>query len=287
MAAAATAWFMVPARYMSTSAMFLATPAAGGTLPSDPTKPQGLTNPLLQFNDGLRTTAGILILTMNGVDVRSSVGVVKGGPTEMIVDDGRSNPDLMGISTSGPFIYIEVESDTPARVLDTTRRAQQFIRDELTRRQQALRAPKSTYIDVSEAVPASTPEILLTPKVMAAGGALAVTLLLGFGLAYAVVQLRATRRRYPEPIKPTYRPAFRPAIAPAMPLKPVNGSDSKWRTKTGDSLDNDDLVVVVYSSTDESDGSPAEDTQSFKVVSVEDDPVLRVNGGLSDRASNQ
>ncbi|GIH22360.1 hypothetical protein Aph01nite_06700 [Acrocarpospora phusangensis] len=285
-AAAVTAWFLVPARYMSTASMVLATPAAGGTLPSDPSKPQGLTNPLLQFNDGLRTTAGILILAMNGLDVRTQVGVVKGGPTEMIVDDGRSNPDLMGISTSGPFIYLEVESDTPARVLDTTKRAQQYIRDELTKRQQALRAPKSTYIWIVDVVPASTPEILLTSKIMAVGGALGGTLVLGFGLVYVVTQLRATRRRYPEPIKPAYRPAFRPAIAPATPIKPVNGSDSKWRTKAGDSLDNDDLVVVVYSNADDSDGAPAEDTQTFKVVSVEDEPALRVNGGLSDRAAN-
>jgi hypothetical protein len=62
---AALAYFLVPAHYVSTTTMVLTTPTGGGTLSQDPTKPNGLTNPLLNFDEGLKTAATIVIHAMN------------------------------------------------------------------------------------------------------------------------------------------------------------------------------------------------------------------------------
>ncbi len=224
-------YFLIPTVYVSSASMVLTAPAAGGTLPTDPTKRAGLTNPLLQFNDGLRTTAGILILAMNSPDVMADLGIVEDGPTQLIVNDGRTNPDLLGISTNGPFIYIETDSRSKAAAKDVTLRAQQRIRQELTKRQTALKAPKSTFIWIADVVPPSTPEAKLTGKITAAAAALILTLLAGFGTAYLVTELKASRRSAraadAEPAGPPGDEAGDTAAAPA-PAAPgaVPGSGS-------------------------------------------------------------
>lgn len=212
-------YFLLPTVYVSTASMVLTAPATGGTLSQDPTKPGGLTNPLLQFNDGLRTTAGILILAMNAPDVMAGLGIVDGGPTSLVVNDGRTNPELLGISTNGPFIYVEAESTSAAAARDTTIRAQKRIQAELVERQQALRAPRSTFIWMAEVVPPSTPEPKLSAKFTAAGGALVVTLLAGFGLAYAVTQIRAGRAA-----GVSRSASDRSAVPPVPPVAPVRAA---------------------------------------------------------------
>ncbi|MFF0309420.1 hypothetical protein ACFYSC_18505 [Streptosporangium sp. NPDC004379] len=193
--AAALAFNLVPTTYVSTTSMVLTTPATGGTLPADPTRPIGLTNPLLQFSDGLRVTAGILILSMNTPEVAAELGLVQGGTTEITINDGRTNPDLLGISTNGPFVYVEVRSRSAAEAQSVVLKAKQRIRKELLTRQQALRAPRSTFISVVDVVPSSTPEAKITSKLMAAGGVLFAVLTVGFGVAYGVTEARASRRR--------------------------------------------------------------------------------------------
>ncbi|MEU6739456.1 hypothetical protein [Streptosporangium sandarakinum] len=185
----------MPTTYVSTASMVLTTPATGGTLPADPTRPTGLTNPLLQFSDGLRVTAGILILSMNTPEVAAELGLVKGGTTEITINDGRTNPDLLGISTNGPFVYVEVRSRSAAEAQKVVVKAKQRIRKELLTRQQALRAPRSTYISVVDVVPSSTPEAKVTNRLTAAGGVLFAVLAVGFGVAYGVTEARAGRRR--------------------------------------------------------------------------------------------
>ena len=194
---------LVPTVYVSTASLVLTAPPAGGTLSRDPDRPGGLTNPLLQFNDALRTTAGILILAMNDPKVQAELGVVEGGPTELVIDDGRTNPELLGISTTGPFIYVEARSTSAATARQVAIRARARIQQELDRRQRALRAPKSTFIWTADVVPPSTPEASITRKLTAAGAGLLVTLFAGFGLAYAVTRIRgarAARAQHPEAV---------------------------------------------------------------------------------------
>ncbi|WP_336209660.1 hypothetical protein [Nonomuraea sp. LPB2021202275-12-8] len=187
-------FFLVPSRYVSTASMVLTVPASGGTLETEPQQKPGLTNPLLQFNDALRTTAGILILATNTPEVAAEVGVTEGGPTQLTINDGRTNPDLLGISTNGPFVYVEVESTSPQLVRETMRRAQQRVRLELARRQVALSAPISTHIGILDVMPASSPRPLVQDRLVAAAGGGLLAVVAGLTVAYAVPRLRASRR---------------------------------------------------------------------------------------------
>ncbi|GAA4225317.1 hypothetical protein FHR32_003373 [Streptosporangium album] len=254
---AALVFFLMPTYYVSTASMVLTIPATGGTLSSDPTRPIGLTNPLLQFSDGLRVTAGILILSMNTPEVAADLGVVKDGPTQITINDGRTNPDLLGISTNGPFVYVEVQSRSAAAAQDVVLKAKQRIRRELTNRQQALRAPRSTFISVVDVVPSSTPEAKMTGKLTAGGGALFAVLFIGLGIAYGVTQIRAGRRRSVADVHPSVpsvpgasagsgRPDHRDGPVAEQPPKAV--SPSPEADESGEGPFHDDslqLVVVV------------------------------------------
>lgn len=191
---ALAAYFLMPSRYVSTASMVLTVPATGGTLETEPQSRTGLTNPLLQFNDALRTTAGILILATNTRDVYAELGAPENGPTAVVVNDGRTNPDLLGISTNGPFVYVEVESDSPATVREVMRKAQLRVRLELAKRQTALDAPISTHIGIMDVMPPTTPRASIGDRLAAAGFGGVLGVVGGLGLAYAVQRIRSTRR---------------------------------------------------------------------------------------------
>lgn len=194
-AAAALASHLTPLLYQSSAFLVLATPVTGGVLEQDPAKAGGRANPLLLFNDSLRTTATVLIQSMNTRDVERELGLVVNGTTKVTINDGRTNPELLG--SSGPFIYIEGESRTAEAALGVVQRADQRIREELVRRQEALGAPLSTYIAVTYVVAPTAPEPVLTDKLKAAGVVLAATIVFGFIVAYLIDRFvgRGKRRR--------------------------------------------------------------------------------------------
>ncbi|MGR6912911.1 hypothetical protein ACU635_01490 [[Actinomadura] parvosata] len=209
---ALAAYFLLPTRYVSTASMVLTVPATGGTLETQPESKPGLTNPLLQFNDALRTTAGILILATNTPDVYKEIGAPDGGPTHVVINDGRTNADLLGISTNGPFVYVEVESDDPATVREVMRKAQQRVRLELGKRQTALHAPISTHIGIMDVMPPSGPRAQLGDRLQFAafGGMFGVVA--GIGVAYGIQRVRWGRTAAePEP-QPEPGPAPEPEI---------------------------------------------------------------------------
>ncbi len=191
--AAVVVFSLVPPRYVSSASMVLTTPPAGGT--TDPAKKPGRTNPLLQFSDGLRTTAGILILSMNTEAVATELGIVKDGPVEVTINDGRTNPSMLGILMNGPFVYLEVESDSAEVTRAVMARTQFRLRIELVRRQEVLGAPRSTFIGFVEVVPAGYPAMDRSGTWQAAGGAAFAVVLLGLGAVYAVERRRVFRRR--------------------------------------------------------------------------------------------
>ncbi|MEU4533567.1 hypothetical protein AB0G15_01755 [Streptosporangium sp. NPDC023825] len=191
--AAVVVFSLVPPRYVSSASMVLTTPPAGGT--TDPAKKPGRTNPLLQFSDGLRTTAGILILSMNTEAVATELGIVKDGPVEVTINDGRTNPSMLGILMNGPFVYVEVESDSAETTRAVMARTQFRLRTELVRRQEVLGAPRSTFIGFVEVVPAGYPAMDRSGTWQAAGGAAFAVVLLGLGAVYAVERRRVFRRR--------------------------------------------------------------------------------------------
>jgi hypothetical protein len=299
LALAGVAYLLTPARYISTASMVLTSPPAGGTLTNDPEKQTGLTNPLLQFSDGLRTTAHILILSMNTPEVLAELGIKEGGPTEIVVDDGRTNPELLGLSMTGPFIYVEVDSEFATVAKDVTNRAQRRIRQELNKRQEALGAPLSTYVSVVDVVPPSAPEASLGGKFEMAGGALFLGVVGGLGIAYAVQRAKANRRRpvsgpdlpggpasrplpapvrHAEPAKDVKRgleraePLKRPAVIPAARNGDLRSADSHGAS-----------LVVTFPVAGDSGEDTDEDTVVFRAIRPDDDATGPIPAIRDDR----
>ncbi|GAA1726383.1 hypothetical protein [Nonomuraea bangladeshensis] len=197
-ALAVTGYLVLPERYVASASMVLVTPSGGGSI--DRTKPLAQTNPLLQFSDDLRTTASILILAMNSPDVFRSVGAPEDGPVELTIDDGRTNPTLLGVGTTGPFVYVEVEAASRAEVTKVLAAAQERLREELEDRQNELKAHPVTFVQLDDVVRLG-PDADLAPKLQGAVGGALLGLVAGFGAAYAAVRgkLRLPARLAPEP----------------------------------------------------------------------------------------
>ncbi|MEV1248611.1 hypothetical protein ACIBO2_47605 [Nonomuraea sp. NPDC050022] len=215
------AFFVGSPRYETESSLILTAPPSGGTLSMDPTKPVGLTNPLLQYNDGLRTVAGILILALNSKDELRKLGIEENGSTEIVIDDGRSNADLLGVVTQGPFIHIKVVSRTAETAKGILERAERRLHEELTSYQTSLGAPKSTFIAVNN--------VALIPVAYDGGGkiqlaveVLVVALLFGFGAAYLMWIRRVRGRTAPAEPAEGEADVPEPAAEPEA-AKPLNG----------------------------------------------------------------
>jgi hypothetical protein len=198
---AALAYLITPPHYVSSTTMVLTTPTTGGTLSQDPNKPTGLTNPLLNFDDGLKTTSAILIQAMNTPDL---VKELTAGGAKLTINDGSSNASLLGVN--GPFVFIEADSQRAGEAKAIVQRTQQRVRDELVNRQKALNAPPSTYITIVDVVPPSVPEIQRGPQLQFAIAGLVLTILGGLAGAYGAERIFAARRKRPttaEPVRPS------------------------------------------------------------------------------------
>jgi hypothetical protein len=192
--AAAIAFLLVPTHYVSRAFMVLATPAGGGTISMDPNKPTGLTNPLLNFNDGLKTTAGILIQAVTTPTAQAELGMGPHSPTTVLINDGSTSPDLLSSSQTGPFVHIEGDSTTPEAASQIVKKTQDKLREELVNRQKALNAPPITYVTIVDVIAPTTPVSKMTLKLQLTGAALVLVLVLGLGGAYALDRMRESRR---------------------------------------------------------------------------------------------
>jgi hypothetical protein len=186
----ALAYSGTPTVYESSTTMVMTTTQYGGSESRDPTKPTELTNPMLNFNDSLRTTSTILIQAMNTPDVFKQLGATR-GTTQLIINDGRTNPDLLG--SNGPFLYIEGRSISPEDARRVVVNAQKLMEQKLIEWQKGLNAPEKTYVSLVDVV---------SPTAAKASGGRATKLglmafLFGFvlclGLAYFGHQVRARR----------------------------------------------------------------------------------------------
>lgn len=191
-ALAGLAFLITPTRYVSSTTLVLTTPPSGGVYSQDPTRPVGLSNPLLEFGDGLKTTTGILIQVLNTPGTREQLGAPVDGPITVTVDTGRSDPTLLGVD--GPFLFIQADGTSPEEVTAVVLRAQQRARDELASRQAQLGAPPSTFIQVVDVVAASEPRALVGGRWQAAAITLVAGVLFGMGGAYGAQRILAARR---------------------------------------------------------------------------------------------
>ncbi|WP_030924607.1 hypothetical protein [Streptosporangium amethystogenes] len=153
-AAAAGLYSTVPTTYVSSAVLILTTPTTGGSLPTNPDIPNGLTNPMLNFDHGLSISASILIAAMGTPEMAAEIGVRDGGEVTFKVTNGGSNLESLA---TGPFLFIEGEGHSAAAAQDIVRRVIARAKTELDLRQKAVRAPSATYITTYEAVPPTTP----------------------------------------------------------------------------------------------------------------------------------
>jgi hypothetical protein len=185
-----TTYMGTPVTYSSHSTMVLTTTEFGGSESQDPASPTELTNPMLNFNDSLKTTSAILIEAMNTLDTAKTLGVA--GPTKMVINDGRTNPDLLGLN--GPFLYVVGESTSPDEAKRIVVQAQQLMREKLRTWQNALRAPEKTYVSLVDVVPPTTPAPARARATKLGGAAAIAGFLLMIGIAYLGQRRRARRQ---------------------------------------------------------------------------------------------
>lgn len=187
----AMTYLITPMRYASSTTMVLTTTEFGGTESRDPTRPTDLTNPMLNFNDSLKTTSAILIEAMNAKDVDAELGAR--GSTRLVVDDGRTNPNLLGLN--GPFLYIAARSTSPERAEQVVRRAQELMREKLRTWQSSLNAPEKTYVSLADVVPPTPPAPDRARSMRFALVAFIGGFVISIGIAYLRLRLRPRWRR--------------------------------------------------------------------------------------------
>ena len=168
--AAGAVYSSVPTYYVSMSIMVLTTPTTGSSVPTDPRHPYPLTNPLLNFDDGLNFSATILIHGMSTLEVAQELGVGPGGDTTLEVSNGSSNPELL---EHGPFVFVQAKSLSPVRARSVVAAAMQRVRVELMNQQVGLHVPAATYISLNDVVPPTTPVPQHGGKLRAAAAAVA------------------------------------------------------------------------------------------------------------------
>jgi len=190
---ALSGYFVTPLRYVSSTTMVLVTPAFGGTVSQDPTKPTDLTNPMLSFSNTLKTASAVLIQAMNTREAAAELGAPKDGPNKLTIDDGRTNPDL--IDSNGPFVYVACESTSPNAAKDVVLRTQLRMREELVDRQRSMGAPPETFLTIVDVVAPTPPKVSRSDKIKIGGMAFAATIVFGLSLAYAWQRIRAGRSR--------------------------------------------------------------------------------------------
>ncbi|MFC4058788.1 hypothetical protein ACFOWE_10810 [Planomonospora corallina] len=216
LAAALVVFFLVPARYTASTFMVLTTSSTGELFPQDPNQKGALTNPLLEFNDGLRTTSTILISAMTTPQMLTRLGAPPEGSTELTIDDGRSSEVLL--EPGGPFIYIEADATSEAKAETVVRNARERVRAELHKRQVALGAPEATYISAVDVIPPTEAKQSLTNKAQMTGAVFVLAFLALFGVVYARERSRITKALREEATAPA--PETRPSDPETRPSGP-------------------------------------------------------------------
>ncbi|WP_157440730.1 hypothetical protein [Actinokineospora inagensis] len=185
--AAGAVYVAMPLQYESTATIVLTSPSSGPTSTTD--KVNGQTNPLLAFDTSLTISASIVIQSINTPEVVKSLGA--DGPDNTFV--------LTGGGDGGPFISVKADSSTESAARDLCVKVLDKVKQELTKRQQALNAPPSTFIGVDDVVPPTKPEPLRGGKLRAAGVALALGLIASLGAVYGIDTLQQRKRRRENP----------------------------------------------------------------------------------------
>ncbi|WP_146103673.1 hypothetical protein [Nonomuraea solani] len=188
----------IPTQYSSTALMVLTVPTSGSYRPPNPTDPNPLVNPLLNFDGGLNMTASILVQILNGPEVAGQIGVRPDSTTTYKVNNGHPNPELL---ISAPFVVIEGTSRSPQDAKAIVQRVAERAKIELKRRQQLLNAPQETFINLNEMVAPTEPAAERGGKTRTAAAVFALGVMAALGSSFAaesiMTGLRQRRREAP------------------------------------------------------------------------------------------
>jgi hypothetical protein len=178
----------VPKVYTSTAVLMVTGPVNGGAVARNAPK----TNPMLGFTQASRVTATLLVESLNTAGVADELGARPGSGTAVRVLNGAGNTELLD---TGPYLQIVAETTTPLRAHELSTRMVEIADEHLLALQQAVGAPKNTYLTLSPAVSPTMPQADLTGRGRAAISALALGLMASLACAFAVESLAERRRR--------------------------------------------------------------------------------------------
>jgi hypothetical protein len=198
-------YLTIPTTYLSNSVLVLTIPTTGGSLPTNPLIPHGLTNPLLNFDHGLSVSASILIAALGTPETAAELGVSPDGTTTYKVYNGSSN--LESLST-GPLVFIEGEGRTPEAAAEMVRRVIERTRDVLAERQRRLDAPRATFIKLDEMVPPTTPMAQRGRKMRSAAAAAGLGVIASLFVTFAAESFLSARSARRRPVPPAEQPFF-------------------------------------------------------------------------------
>ena len=191
--AAVGIYLTVPVTYTSTAVLVLDQPLAGGSLPALPTDKGTITNPLLNFDQGLNNTAAIVIQALNTPEVAAAMGASPTGDPSYKVTNGSTNQQEQIVA--GPFVFVEGDSRNPQAAQDIAKRCVERVKQELAGRQKALNAPEQTYITLDVAVQPTTPAAQRGNKTRAAAIAVLIGIVAALCAAYSFESYYQARRR--------------------------------------------------------------------------------------------
>jgi hypothetical protein len=216
---AAMAYQSIPPKYETTGSIILLSPAQGASGGASRTG-GGPTNPLLSFDGSLETTAQLL------TQVLLSPAVAK----QLAAQGATGDYEVGDANLGGPFVNVVATGQSPSEAQRTVTLVLTRARLELQERQEALNAPRASYINAGDVVRPTEAKLLVGGKIRGAGAALALGLAASLGSAFMIesivehrrdrrgVPARRGRRRMPSAVPPPMPPPtdFTEPITPSV-----------------------------------------------------------------------
>ena len=188
----AAAYSTADVEYEASSVLVLTSPPAGATTSTDPEHPNPISNPLMTFDRSLALTASVIIQQLRTSEVALSVGVTPESGTTYEINNGTSNPELL---ESGPFIFVRAVASSPEAAQELAAKVSSSAWTILAERQDALKAPPSTHIEMQVIVAPKDGQPLLGSPLRVAAGAAGLAGLTSLIAVYGFESMMTQRRR--------------------------------------------------------------------------------------------
>jgi capsular polysaccharide biosynthesis protein len=183
LALAAVTFVLAPPQYSSSGVAVLVQPKQSG---KDPT-----TNPFLDFDSSLSTTALIIVQALDTPEAAAQIGLSPGGDSYTVKDVGTID---VGDQVVQPFIYIKSQASTAQASADIVNQVVEMGRQDLLDRQKSMRVLPQNYIKLDNVVDTTPPKPVLVVALAATGAVLLLGLIATFGLALLAQRAAASRR---------------------------------------------------------------------------------------------